>query len=156
MTMTIKDMLGKVQDLGQQVKNLPKQVSVSITPDTNGMIDKQCPRNECGLYFKVNLDDWKSVLKDEKVFCPNCGKSDEAKCFHPEEQNAAVAELVRRSILDYWDDGTPVPYTTDNAVVELASKPKLEPQIQCGKCDVRYAVNGVAHFCPNCGEGTAS
>ena len=54
---------------------LPDNFSVeaSIPTDEDGYLDRACSKEVCEAAFKILVDDWKSKVRDEEVFCPVCG-----------------------------------------------------------------------------------
>jgi len=49
-----------------------KKISVPVNADSEGYLDKECPKQECQYQFKVEQQDWNDIFKDEKVYCPYC------------------------------------------------------------------------------------
>ena len=143
---TIHDMLRKLERLEQEFDNLSGQ-PVPIIPDKKGMIDKQCPREQCLSFFKVNAQDWKDIVKDEEVFCPFCRNASPAVDYFPKDQKHALATNVRQAILRHWHHGTSMIENLE----ALISTDQFELNIQCEKCKVRFSVIGAAYFCPSCG-----
>ena len=69
---------------------------------------RQCPKNDCQSYFKVNADDWRNIVKEEEVFCPICRNNSPAKEYIPKAQRKAIVSGIRNLIMDYWHHGTPM------------------------------------------------
>jgi len=143
---TIKDMLNKVKDFNNEIENISGK-TIKIIPDKNGMIDRQCPKEECLAYFKIKYQDWINIVKDEKAFCPFCGNNSKAKDYMPIEQHNALKNSIQTAIMDNWKFGTPI----SNNIISLKSSEEFELHIQCEKCNVRFSVIGAAYFCPCCG-----
>ena len=143
---TINDMLLKVQGFQAEFESLTK-TAIPIKPDTKGMIDKQCPKEDCGAHFKVNNLDWKDIVKEEECFCPFCRNNSPAKEYLPSVQRVALVKNVRQSIMDNWHHGTPMAQN----IHTLKSGEEFDVDIQCEKCNVRFSVIGAAYFCPCCG-----
>ena len=143
---TIQDMIRKLERFQDEIKDL-SDTRISIIPDKNGMIDRQCPKTECHSFFKVNSSDWKNFVRDEEVFCPYCRNNSIAQDYLPKEQRTAVVNNIRRSIMNFWNYG----YSISQNLISLESKEEFELHIQCEKCNVRFAVIGAAYFCPCCG-----
>lgn len=143
---TINDMLKKVQRFQSELESFV-QTPIPISPDNNGMIDKQCPKDECGKLFKVNQVDWRNLVDDAACFCPACRNNSPAADSLLGMQRSALVENVRKSIMDNWHhnmamlEGLQAVYPTK----------EFEITIQCEECAVRFAVIGAAYFCPGCG-----
>jgi uncharacterized Zn finger protein (UPF0148 family) len=139
-------MIRKLERFQHEIESLSGK-TISIIPDKNGMIDRQCPKDECRSFFKVNCDDWKSLVKDEEVFCPFCRNVSEAGDYLPKEQRTAVLSSIRSSIMNHWNYGRSISHN----IISLQSKEEFELNVQCEKCTVRFSVIGAAYFCPCCG-----
>ncbi|MBQ4915498.1 hypothetical protein J8L85_13670 [Maribacter sp. MMG018] len=144
---TIKDMLKKMERFQQDIENISK-ISIPITPDKNGMIDRQCPKSECESLFKIHKEDWLNIVRDEEVFCPFCKNNSEAKSYLTIEQNNEVIGDLKKSIKELWDYG----YSTTGKNISIKPRPEFELNIKCEKCNCRYSVVGSAYFCPSCGD----
>jgi hypothetical protein len=151
-------------------------VPLRAEPDSDGYIDKECPNKECLFSFKVHLDDWKSFVRDEEVFCPACGHCAPATSWWTTEQiewaqKAAVAQFSERLdeamerdaiswnrsqpknafvkiTLDYKKAGGPV-------LLPVGATEPMRLKIACNKCQCRFSVIGSAYFCPSCGVNAA-
>lgn len=143
---TIQDMIRKFDRFQNDIKNLSGK-SISIVPDKNGMIDRQCPKDECHSFFKVNSEDWKNIVRDEEAFCPFCRNNSKAQDYLPTEQRSELVSSIRGSIMDSWKYG----HSISQNIISLQSKAEFELFIQCEKCEVRFSVVGAAYFCPCCG-----
>lgn len=151
-------------------------VSVSMTDDVDGYFDRECPSEECLFQFKVHGDDWKAKVRDEEVFCPNCGHTAEAKSWWTKEQiehakQAAIAQIksgirgAMRQDATQWNrrqsrnSFVSISMKVDNRPLHVPLPPAAaEPmrlKIACPACACRYAVIGAAYFCPACGHNAA-
>lgn len=151
-------------------------IPVSISYDEEGYFDRECPSPECEFQFKVLMEDWKSKVRDEEVFCPFCGHTAESAEWNTEEQvehlkEAAIAHL-RSTISDAlkrdanrWNRCQPR-NSFISVTMKVNSRPKrvalppaaAEPmrlKVVCPACECRYAVIGAAYFCPSCGHNAA-
>lgn len=142
---TIYDMLRKVEEMGRQIHDLSSK-TVNIEPDSDGMIDKECPKEVCKNYFKIHEEDWKNKVKDETVYCPFCRNISKASEYIPKDQKEIIGNDIRNSLLNYWHTETPIP-----EVFLLKSRKEFELKIECEKCQTRFSVIGAAYFCPCCG-----
>ena len=62
------------EDLIKLLEKRDHKILIPIDADEKRYLDKQCPSHECELIFKVNLEDWRSIFRDEAVLCPLCGQ----------------------------------------------------------------------------------
>jgi hypothetical protein len=145
----LQDIINKLERFQQEITDLSKK-TVTIIPDKNGMIDKQCPKENCHSYFKVHSEDWKNIVKDEEVFCPFCRNNSKASKYFPAKQRGFLIENIRQSMLNHWHTGSSI---SDN-IKSVKTSNEFELFIQCEKCNVRFAVVGAAYFCPCCGNNS--
>jgi hypothetical protein len=146
---TIQDMINKLERFQQEIATLPNK-TVTIIPDKNGMIDRQCPKKNCYSYFKVHSEDLINIVKDEEVFCPFCRNNSKASEYFPTKQRGLLIENIRQSLLNHWHTGSSI---SDN-IKSVKTSNEFELFIQCEKCKVRFAVVGAAYFCPCCGNNS--
>jgi uncharacterized Zn finger protein (UPF0148 family) len=152
------------------------QISVPISDDEEGYYDRECPSEDCLFQFKVLSEDWKDKVRDEEVFCPNCGHTADSDKWWTQEQleyakQAALAQVkasisggLRRDATQ-WNRRQP-----RNSFISMTMKVDSRPQhiplppaaaepmqlkITCPACACRYAVIGAAYFCPACGHNAA-
>ncbi|MCM4171261.1 hypothetical protein DHD32_07200 [Arenibacter sp. TNZ] len=144
---TIQDLINKFDEFKNHIEDISNK-EIPIIPDKNGMIDRQCPKNECESFFKVHKEDWLSIVRDEELFCPFCRNNSLAKEYLLIEQNNEIVGDLRKSIREFWDYGYSV--TGDN--ISVNPREEFELNIKCNKCECRYSVVGSAYFCPSCGD----
>lgn len=146
---------------------LPKQFSISIRPDEDGYIGRECPVKECLGYFKITPGT--GVQGPAPCHCPYCGHSGESNTFFTQEQIEYAKSVVIREVADA--------VTKDLKSLEFEHKPQgmfgigismkvkesapmpiryyrekqLETEVVCDKCTLRYAIYGVFGWCPDCG-----
>ncbi len=151
-------------------------VSISIPPDADGYLDRECPSQECLAQFKVHDDDWRDKVRDEEVFCPFCRHvADSGKWFTKEQiehaQDAAFAKVEQRLSsamqrdAQRWNQRQQrnsfiriTMHVNDRPQDVLLPPAAAEPmrlKITCPACKCRYAVIGAAFFCPACGHNAA-
>ena len=147
-----------------------------LQPDKDGNIDRACHRSNCLLKFKVNLDDWKNLFKDEAVHCPFCGYKVTSDMWDTPEQlkqleeqaidsfttelNKAIAKDVEDFNRAQSKNGfisMSMSFNGKTSFFDLPAKAleEMEQKIQCDKCGARYAVVGAAFYCPCCGKNSA-
>jgi len=143
--------------------------SISIQPDENGFTGRECPNSTCEGYFKIELG---TGLKGEGLpcHCPYCGHTEGHDHFWTKEQIEYAKSVATRKITDALHK--------DLKKMEFNHKPKgafgigismkvkrgrqtpihyyrekkLETEVVCGICTLRYSIYGVFAFCPDCGE----
>ncbi|MEZ4271048.1 MAG: hypothetical protein R3C68_06335 [Myxococcota bacterium] len=154
------------------------QVRVPIQADERGYVDRECPAEGCLFQFKVHDDDWTELFRDEAVYCPQCRHEATSDSWWTTEQieharETAMAQLeakidgalrtgarrfnsrqprksfIKMSMHVKGPRRTPV-------VVPAAAAEVMEQQIQCEECSARFAVVGIAYFCPCCGHNSAA
>ena len=129
---TIQDVIRKFKNFQENIENLSSK-TISIIPDAKGMIDRQCPREECKSYFKINAEDWKNIAKDEEVFCPFCRNNSKAQEYLPKEQRQAAVNSIRKIIMDDWHHGV----SMLQSIASIESKEEFELSVQCENCNTR-------------------
>lgn len=152
------------------------QISVPISDDEEGYFDRECPSEECLFQFKIFGEDWKEKVRDEEVFCPNCGHTADSGKWWTQEQieharEAALAQIkasisgaLRRDAA-LWNRRQPrnsfismtmkVDNQPQHVPLPLAAAEPMRLKIECPACTCRYAVIGAAYFCPACGHNAA-
>lgn len=143
---TINDMIRKLKRLQNEIENLSAK-EIRIIPDKKGMIDRQCPKEECQTLFKVNSEDWRNIVREEGAFCPYCKNNSKASDYLPKGQIAEVVSSIKESITNLWNHG----HSISNNFIAINSREEFELNISCEKCNVRFSVIGAAYFCPCCG-----
>ncbi len=167
------------EDLIKEMERLNGQsVSIPIESDEKGYIDKQCPSEECEFIFKVNEEDWKNIFKDEAVWCPLCRHEAPAEqWFTIEQVKYAKAEsltIVKGKINNALSLGAQKfnRRQPKNSFISMSMEVKggiqrthvipaqaaelMQLEIQCEKCNARFAVIGSAYFCPACGHNSVT
>ncbi len=151
-------------------------VPVAVESDAEGYCDRQCPATECEFLFKVHEDDWRSIVRDEAVWCPFCGytaPSDEWWTHAQVEsaRKAAFVEINHRIKSAMHRDATrfnrqqprdsfismtmKVNQRPREVVLPAVATDPMQLKISCPECACRYAVIGSAYFCPACGNNAA-
>jgi len=151
-------------------------ISVPISDDKEGYLDRECPSEECLFQFKVLSEDWTHKVRDEEVFCPNCGHTANSGSWWTQEQlvharAAAMVQLQGAMVGALTKDATnwnrrQPRNSFISMTMRVDSKPQQVPlppaavepmrlKISCPACACRYAVVGAAYFCPACGHNAA-
>ena len=160
----------------QELRQLERvqKISIPISPDSDGYIDKECPDEKCLFQFKVHNEDWTNLFHEEKVFCPMCKHEANSSSWFTTEQINEGKNKVREHIVGRINNAFHEDARSFNAkqhhnsflkmsmrftgtrgsshIPPLESKDEFELKIQCKECNARYAVIGSAFFCPCCGH----
>ncbi|MEM6368473.1 MAG: hypothetical protein AAF851_09235 [Myxococcota bacterium] len=151
-------------------------ISVPVEADEHGHIDRRCPAHDCGFRFKVHAEDWKEVVRDEEVFCPNCGRTATSDRWLTPEQSRQLrreAEKQAKFIIEKALNGSARDFnrrqprnsmiklsvTAPRAgvppiVVPIRAAEAMTLRLACRQCDCRFAFVGAAYFCPSCGHNS--
>jgi hypothetical protein len=140
-----------------------------MPPDESGFIGRECPNLDCEGYFKIVFG---TGLKGESLpcHCPYCGHTAGHDCFWTKEQIEYAQSVAKRKIVDALHQdlmkmefdhkpkgafgigislkvkpGLPVP-------IHYYREKRLETEVVCSNCTLRYSVYGVFAFCPDCGQ----
>lgn len=71
---------------------------VAFSGDEDGYFDRECPSEGCLFQFKVHGDDWKNIVRDVEVFCPNCAHCADASKWWTQEQLAHARDVAMHQI----------------------------------------------------------
>jgi hypothetical protein len=154
--------------------------AIPLTPDKEGMVGRECPRADCQpRYFKIQVlpkSDEQTKQSDkpeatEQLHCPYCGFTTHINKFATRDQTEWVKSMVVRDIHRQIDEmfrktigsthtsgggffQVRLEYKSGTlpSVRHYAEK-ELKRVVDCDQCGRRYAVYGIAMFCPWCGEG---
>ena len=155
------------------LRRLGNSVSISIPADDDGFTGRECPRAECEGYFKIELG---TGLKgvDIPCHCPYCDHTAGHDHFWTKAQIEYAKSVVMRKVTDALHKDLKeleFDYKPEGAFgigISMKVSPhrltpihkfrekKLETEIVCASCTLRYAVYGVFAFCPDCGQHNSS
>lgn len=148
--------------------DIPEEISVPIKPDEDGFTGRECPQEECEGYFKIEFG---TGLEGEGLpcHCPYCGHTAGHDQFWTKEQieyaksvamrqiTGAVRRELKKLEFDYpargmfgigmsmkLKPGAPVP-------LRNYREKRLETEVVCDQCTLRYTIYGVFAYCPDCG-----
>jgi len=148
------------------LERLGRRMEVLIKPDGYGFIGRECPVKECLGYFKIALG---TGLKGANLpcTCPYCGHTTRHDRFWTKEQiayarsvafnritEAVIADLRQLEFthrprgpfgigLSMRVEGTPHP-------IRYYREKRLETELVCENCSLRYAIYGAFGYCPDC------
>lgn len=146
---------------------LGNQFSISIKPDEDGYVGRECPEEACTGYFKITLGT--GVKGPAPCHCPYCGHSGQSENFTTKEQIEYAKSVVIRQVTDaIHQDLKSMEFNhrprgafgigISMKVTEGARPPirhyrekELETEVVCDACTLRYAIYGVFGWCPDCG-----
>lgn len=142
-------------------------IPISIKPDEDGFVGRQCPSKGCCGYFKIQFG---TGLKGEDLpcHCPYCGHKDNQGAFLTEDQEKYVHSHAIRHIEGELSkifksfERRPRPGAVfDISITCKEGRPhpihyyrekKLEQEVVCEGCTLRYSIYGVFGYCPDCGS----
>ena len=151
------------------LRRLGNSISISIQPDEDGFTGRECPNSNCEGYFKIEFG---TGLRGENLpcHCPYCGHTASHDQFWTKEQIKYAKSVALRKITDAFHKDLKKlefdhkPRGAFGISVSLKVKPgrptpihyyrekRLETEVVCGNCTLRYSVYGVFAFCPDCGQ----
>lgn len=148
------------------LRNLGSQFSISFPPDEEGFIGRECPVAACEGYFKLQPG---TGLKGERLpcHCPYCGHGDSSDKFFTKAQveyakSVAKREITRTILKDLkslefnhrprgaFGIGFSMKVSGQPTPIRHYRERKLETQVVCDRCTLRYTIYGVFGFCPDC------
>jgi hypothetical protein len=152
----------------RHIDSLGSQFSISIPPDEDGLIGRECPAPGCESYFKIQPG---TGLKGETLpcHCPYCGHTAGQDKFFTKAQvqfaksvvlNQVTAALLKDlKSLEFnhrprgsFGIGISMKVTGQPTTIRHYREKQLETEVVCKQCTLRYMIYGVFGFCPDCGE----
>lgn len=140
--------------------------SVTLQPDEEGMIGRQCRREECKKYFKIDSKDC-GEFQNIEMYCPYCGSKEFGNNFYTEDQLKYATSVITADFmgginkqmkkLEQKPDphafiSIGVTYTPGKIEIRKYVEKDLKTKINCEKCDRSFALYSVSSFCPFCGK----
>ena len=131
------------------------------------MIGRQCPVEECGLYFKLRLE---TGWDTDQIRCPYCRAEGHLSDFFTLDQleyarSVAVREVVGPMFRGFKRDMERLNQRHSRGLIQLKFsvnyKPisiqhyferQLETEVFCDNCTLEFSVYGVFASCPCCGQ----
>lgn len=151
-------------------------VSVPLSADGDGYLDRECPVEVCQFDFKVLEEDWNKKVRPEEVFCPFCRHTAPNNHWYTQEQLQGAREYVVAQLKEEinsaikgdaqrWNRQQPrnafismtmsVDSKPQQVLLPVAAAAPMQLKVSCPECACRYAAVGVAFFCPACGHNAA-
>jgi hypothetical protein len=150
------------------VRRLGDRMTIPIPQDEAGFTGRECPVEECEGYFKIEFG---TGLKGEGLpcRCPYCGHQAPHNQFFTKAQVAyaqsvavkAITDAIRADLKKMEFDHKPKGFGIGISMklkpgratpIHYYREEKLETEVVCTICTLRYAVYGVFAFCPDCGQ----
>ena len=149
------------------LSRLGSRISIPIKPDKDGFTGRECPQSDCEGYFKIEVG---TGLEGDNLpcHCPYCGHTKGHDHFWTKEQieyakSVAIRKLtdaVRKDLKKMEFDIKPKgPFGIGMSLKLKPGSPvsirhyrekKLETEVVCVDCTLRYSVYGAFAFCPDC------
>lgn len=144
--------------------NKTTRFSVRINPDADGFTGRECPVKECEGYFKIQFGT--GLPGQVPCHCPYCGHTGPHDEFYTKEQieyakSVAMHQITGQFIRELKKlERRPDPHAFISIGVKVEGRPlpiryyrekKLETEVVCNCCTLRYAIYGVFGYCPDCG-----
>ncbi|MDX2252945.1 MAG: hypothetical protein NW202_11705 [Nitrospira sp.] len=150
----------------KHLDNLDPQFSISIPPDEDGFVGRECPVPECESYFKIQLG---TGLNGENLpcHCPYCGHAAGPDKFFTKAQVEYVQSVVMNKVtgallkdlksLEFnhpprggFGIGISMKVSGQPTPISHYREKQLETEVLCEQCALRYMIYGVFGFCPDC------
>lgn len=143
------------------------EITVTLEPDDQGMIGRQCPRDECGLYFKIRLGTGRDT---ESIRCPYCREEGGPSSFFTQDQLNYAISVAARDIVEPMVQGfkrniermnrrqsgglLQLKFSVDYKPISIHRyvEHQLETEVTCDSCSLEFSVYGVFASCPCCGQ----
>jgi hypothetical protein len=154
----------------RHLNRLGNQIRISIPQDEQGFVGRECPQPDCLGYFKIQVG---TGLTGEGLpcHCPYCGFTAGQNQFFTQEQieyakSVAFHDISDALIKDVRDTFEPFEIKPTGLLgiglrftvqgkphpIKFYREKRLETEIICEHCTLRYAIYGVFAHCPDCGE----
>lgn len=150
----------------RHLRNLGSQFSISLPPDEEGFIGRECPVAECEGYFKIQPG---TGLKGANLpcHCPYCGHGARSDKFFTKAQVEYAKSVVMREAsgallkdlksLEFnhrprgaFGIGISMKVSGKPTALRYYRESKLETEVVCDRCTLHYTIYGVFGFCPDC------
>lgn len=168
-----RNYFNKTFQLLNQIDKTGITYNLKIQADSEGYIDKECPK--CKSKFKVFNEDLDNRIKsNDKCYCPFCGHVDRYNSWWTTEQlEQARSQAVKKlqyDLMGALEEDAQVFDGSSNGFIKITMSvsgekrfidfpsealEEMQQKVVCENCGTRYAVIGAAFFCPCCGHNSA-
>jgi hypothetical protein len=149
------------------LERLGDRLTLPMNTDEEGYFGRECPDPNCLGYFKIVPGT--GVQGPAPCHCPYCGHTGDHDTFWTQEQLEYAESVTLNRIADAFlrdlkamefehrpppsgfgigisltVEGTPYP-------IRYYREERLETEVACDRCTLRYAIYGAFGFCPDCG-----
>jgi hypothetical protein len=148
------------------VRRLGNQISVPMPRDADGLLGRECPAPKCESYFKIQPGTGLPG-KDLPCHCPYCGHTAAPNQFFTKAQieyakSVALNQLTGALLKDMkslefnhpprggFGIGISMTVTGQPTPIRYYREQKLETEVVCDQCTLRYMIYGVFGYCPDC------
>ena len=146
---------------------MTSEITVTLKPDDQGMIGRQCPQDDCGLYFKLRLG---TGWDTQSIKCPYCRAEGHPSGFFTQDQMDYARSVAVRDIVGPLIKGfkrnvermnrrqssglLQVKFSVDYKPISIhhCVERQLETEVSCDYCSLEFSVYGVFASCPCCGQ----
>lgn len=151
------------------------EIPIEMVSDEKGYLDRECPHKECEFVFKIYMEDWKSNVSDEKVYCPRCGHVAPSNEWWTQKQIADMKDIALqwamnqvqktvqksfRKMSKHSNKYFQVHYKPEKVVTfennPIGQREEWELEILCECCNTKTSIIGTAYFCPCCGHNAVN
>lgn len=151
----------------KHLDRLGSQFSISLPPDAEGLVGRECPVPECEGYFKIQFGTGLKG-KDLPCHCPYCGHEAGQNKFFTKAQVEYAKSVVLNKVTDAllkdlkglefnhpprgtFGIGISMKVTGQPRPIRRYREKQLETEVVCDQCTLRYTIYGVFGYCPDCG-----
>ena len=143
----------------RQLSRLPSQFSISIPPDEDGLVGRECPEPNCEGYFKIQFG---TGLKGEDLLChcPYCGHDAGQDQFFTKAQVKYAESVVLNKVsgaflkdlksMEFnhkprgsFGIGISIAVSGRPTPIRRYREEDLETEVVCDKCTLHYMIYGV-------------
>lgn len=148
------------------LRRIGNQISVPMPRDADGLLGRECPAPKCESYFKIQPGT--GLIGDNlPCHCPYCGHTAAPNQFFTKAQieyakSVALNKLTGALLKDMkslefnhqsrggFGIGISMKVTGQPTPIRKYRERKLETEVVCDQCTLRYMIYGVFGFCPDC------
>lgn len=138
-----------------------------MKPDAEGYMGRECPDQDCLGYFKITPGT--GVKGPAPCHCPYCGHTGDHNTFWTQEQleyakSVALNRITEAVLKDLkglefshrpprgsFGIGISLKVEGRPHLIRYYREKRLETEVTCDRCTLRYAIYGAFGFCPDCG-----